>query len=101
MKTSPANVAARRRARVHDSAGPVPRVDAREAAEPVSIIGRSAAFMEPVDVQRRQAMVAEAAYYRAEARGFDPGHELDDWLEAEQDVERLLQAGDGRLAGLV
>jgi len=27
--------------------------------------------------------IATAAYYKAEARGFIPGQELDDWLEAE------------------
>jgi hypothetical protein len=27
--------------------------------------------------------IAEAAYYRAQARGFEPGHEMDDWLAAE------------------
>lgn len=90
-----------RRARIHDTAGPVPRVDAQESAEPMSIIGRSAAFMEPVDSHRREAMIAAAAFYRAEGRNFDPGHELDDWLEAERAVERLLQAGDGRLDELV
>jgi Protein of unknown function (DUF2934) len=101
MTSTPSKTTPRRRARVHDTAGSVPRVDAREAAEPVSIIGRSAAFMEPLDVHRRQAMIAEAAYYRAEARSFDPGHELDDWLDAEREVDRLLQGGDGRLARLV
>ncbi|WP_295447045.1 DUF2934 domain-containing protein [uncultured Thiodictyon sp.] len=30
--------------------------------------------------------ITEAAYYRAEARGFEPGHELEDWVAAEQDV---------------
>lgn len=29
--------------------------------------------------------VATAAYYRAEKRGFAPGAELDDWLEAERE----------------
>jgi hypothetical protein len=101
MTTTASKLPPRRHARVHDAAGPVPRVDAQEAAGPVSIIGRSAAFMEPVDGHRRQAMIAEVAYYRAERRDFDPGHELDDWLEAERAVDRLLQAGDGRLAGLV
>jgi hypothetical protein len=39
-------------------------------------------------------MVAEAAYFRAAARGFAPGHELEDWLAAEADVDRrLLNAG--------
>ncbi|MDY6946713.1 MAG: DUF2934 domain-containing protein [Pseudomonadota bacterium] len=32
------------------------------------------------------AMIATAAYYLAAARNFSPGHELDDWLEAERAV---------------
>jgi hypothetical protein len=32
------------------------------------------------------AMIATAAYFRAAQRGFEPGHELDDWLQAEQQV---------------
>jgi hypothetical protein len=32
-------------------------------------------------------MIAEAAYYKAEKRGFIPGHEMQDWLEAEQDIK--------------
>ena len=31
-------------------------------------------------------IVAVAAYYRAEKRGFKPGAELDDWLAAEQEI---------------
>ena len=30
--------------------------------------------------------IAELAYYRAEQRGFSPGHEESDWLEAEKEV---------------
>ena len=30
--------------------------------------------------------VAETAYLKAEKRGFLPGYELSDWLEAEQEV---------------
>jgi hypothetical protein len=30
--------------------------------------------------------IAEAAYYRAERRGFAPGNEVDDWLAAEADI---------------
>jgi hypothetical protein len=33
----------------------------------------------------RDARIAELAYLKAESRGFEPGHELDDWLEAEQE----------------
>jgi hypothetical protein len=35
----------------------------------------------------REARIAEAAYWRAERRGFAPGHELDDWLEAERSID--------------
>ncbi len=34
--------------------------------------------------QDRQAMVAQAAFFIAEARGFAPGQEFDDWLAAER-----------------
>jgi hypothetical protein len=37
----------------------------------------------------RRAMIAEAAYYRAERRGFESGHELEDWLAAEADIQSL------------
>lgn len=40
----------------------------------------------------RRAMIAEAAYLRAERRGFVPGFEEDDWLTAEQEVDALLSA---------
>ena len=35
-------------------------------------------------------MIATAAYYLAAARNFSPGHELDDWLEAERAVHSRL-----------
>ena len=40
------------------------------------------------DPQERHRLISEAAYFRAEARGFVPGFEEVDWLEAEQEVER-------------
>jgi hypothetical protein len=33
----------------------------------------------------RDAQIAELAYYNAEQRGFAPGHEVEDWLSAEQE----------------
>ena len=42
------------------------------------------------DVTRR---IAEAAYYRAQRRGFAPGHELDDWVAAEAEVRRRIVSG--------
>jgi hypothetical protein len=37
--------------------------------------------------EARRLLIREAAYCKAEARGFAPGHELDDWLEAEREVD--------------
>jgi len=38
----------------------------------------------------RYRMIAEAAYFRAERRGFVCGSELQDWLDAEIEVDDLL-----------
>lgn len=35
----------------------------------------------------REARIVERAYWRAERRGFAPGHELEDWLHAEREVD--------------
>ena len=35
-------------------------------------------------------MIATAAYYLAAARNFSPGHELDDWLQAERAIHARL-----------
>ena len=43
---------------------------------------------------QRQQMIAEAAYYRAEKRGFSGGEEFHDWLEAEAEVDRRLRRRD-------
>ena len=38
----------------------------------------------------RQHMISTAAYYRAERRGFNGGDPVQDWLEAEAEVEAML-----------
>jgi hypothetical protein len=46
-----------------------------------------------VSEEARRAMIAEAAYLRAERRGFATGNEEEDWLAAEAEVDALLRAG--------
>jgi hypothetical protein len=41
-------------------------------------------------------MVEEAAYFRAQKRGFAPGHELDDWLAAEAEILGCESSADPR-----
>jgi hypothetical protein len=43
-----------------------------------------------IDDISRQQWISDAAYYKAEARGFMPGFELTDWLEAEREYTKLL-----------
>ena len=45
----------------------------------------------------RNTRIAEYAYYKSEIRGFESGHEVEDWLEAERKFEQqtiLFQSGD-------
>jgi len=44
-------------------------------------------------LEERQRKIEEAAYFKAEKRGFVPGFELDDWLEAEREVDDAERPG--------
>jgi hypothetical protein len=41
----------------------------------------------------REEMIREAAYFRAEKRGFEGGDPLADWLSSEQEVDTALSKG--------
>ena len=86
-------MATRRSAETPESADP------RARAQPKATrAARSKSSRAPVSVDDRRAMIAEAAYLRAERRGFTPGHETEDWLAAEEEVDGLLQLGPGGAA---
>lgn len=51
---------------------------------------------EPAAPAGREVQVAEAAYYIAQERGFEPGRELDDWFTAENMIDAgACRAGKG------
>jgi hypothetical protein len=51
-----------------------------------------------VTSSQRQQMIAEAAYFRAERRGFNGGDPVRDWCEAEAEIDaRLRERRDGQL----
>lgn len=56
----------------------------RSPAPVFGIENSSESFVE--SGQDRYLRTAECAYYKAQERGFEPGHELDDWLEAEAEL---------------
>ncbi|MDD5267435.1 MAG: sterol desaturase family protein [Methylococcales bacterium] len=43
--------------------------------------------VKPINID---AMIAEAAYYKAEKRGFSPGNDIRDWLEAKREIIALV-----------
>ena len=47
-------------------------------------------YRAPHNLGERNAYIAEAAYFIAMRRGFSPGHELEDWLTAENEVDARL-----------
>ena len=52
-----------------------------------------AADIAAVSADQRRGMIATSAYLRGERRGFAPGGEAQDWLQAEQEVDALLNSG--------
>ena len=52
-------------------------------------------FGQFVGPEQRAALIAEAAFFRAEKRGFAPGHEVEDWFAAESEVDAKLMHAVG------
>lgn len=44
-----------------------------------------------ISPRERYEMIATMAYYRAEQRNFEPGHDVDDWFECESIIDNMLE----------
>lgn len=44
--------------------------------------------------EQRQTMISQAAYFASEHRGFECGHELQDWLCAESQIDAAIARGE-------
>jgi hypothetical protein len=60
-----------------------PVAEPQESAAPEKAIG---------DAEKREILIRLAAYSFYERRGYVAGHELEDWLQAEMEVNRQLAA---------
>lgn len=69
-----------------------PARDKSAAAKTLEFPGPQAGAQSP---DERRSRIAEAAYYRAERRGFEPGRELEDWVVAESEVDGLSRQAQG------
>lgn len=47
----------------------------------------------PISEEHRRRYIELAAFYIAEGRGFSGGNTLEDWLQAEAEIEQLLRQG--------
>lgn len=73
------------------AAKPLPKAAAPKAA------AARAKKPKGVPPEQRRNYIEMAAYYIAERRGFAPGNPLEDWVQAEAEIDRLL--AQGRLGG--
>lgn len=74
---APASIAAGSQMAASSSAG---------STIPARLMGRP----EAISAEERRRMVAEAAYFRAQRRGFRGGDPDRDWIEAEVEIDALL-----------
>jgi hypothetical protein len=44
-----------------------------------------------ISPRERYEMIATMAFYRAEQRNFEPGHDVEDWLECEGIIDGMLE----------
>jgi Protein of unknown function (DUF2934) len=61
----------------------------KERAAPTNRTPKTVSHPTPSPEEVRK-LISEAAYYRAKRRGFAPGHELEDWVQAEAEVLQRL-----------
>ena len=67
------------------------------ATKPITAL--ESALYEParMPADLRQQMIRDAAYCRAERRGFSKGDSVRDWMEAEVEIDRMLCSDRGSL----
>ncbi len=84
------------------TSAPPPHAEAIQPADlPAAVVSADTTEQDPdqplaegahgeIDSDLRHRMISEAAYHLYEKRGYAEGYEMDDWLEAEAALERLL-----------
>lgn len=77
------------------ASAPTARTRAKSPTPRVSKTAKKEAAPVAISEDIRRGMIAEAAYLRAERRGFAPGGEHEDWMAAEAEVDALLKARAG------
>lgn len=73
---------------------PVPAAAKKTMARPAQTTGARAKGIKKnaVTPEERYHMIATAAYFRAEQRGFEGGYEMEDWISGEAEIDARLNA---------
>jgi hypothetical protein len=74
---------------VHNQKTGMRSIEDAAGIEPVNSDVSNSALI-GVSAEERNQLIAKAAYHRAEQRSFAPGHELEDWLTAEDEIKARL-----------
>jgi Protein of unknown function (DUF2934) len=85
LDKTPSHKTASQQARQKTASVPPPAPAGNENKSP-----RTLSSKRPLTSQEREQIIATMAYLRAEQRGFVPGHEQEDWLQAEAEVDRSI-----------
>ena len=80
-------VAKRQAAKRQTYSAPIPVIGIEPALESASreLASRELNSSE-IEGEDKLSCIAVLAYYKAEARGYEPGHEMQDWLDAEAEI---------------
>jgi Protein of unknown function (DUF2934) len=65
------------------------KVGQKKTKSHVPVIGKETSL----DVEDRDCYIALPAYYKAEARGYEPSYEIQDWLDAEAEIKAEINIG--------
>ena len=90
-KATPAK-AATPKPRVAKPATPKAKVEKQPAAKSATAKSKASKGngATPITPEQRYRMICDAAYFRAERRGFIGGNPAEDWTEAEAEIDSLL-----------
>ena len=74
---------------------PAAKKSPRAAAPAQAAVQQSDAHVR-LNGEEMHRLIQEAAYFKAKARNFAPGHEVQDWIEAESEVRLRFESGAQR-----
>jgi len=68
----------------------VPIIDEQKESEQTPDQPFAEGAQDTIDADLRHRMISEAAYHRFSERGYADGYDVDDWLQAEAEIDHLL-----------